>query len=42
MIVSSGQISSRTNVFIQSSCSWNSGSVSKSHAMAVSSVRFSA
>ena len=34
-IVSSGQISSRTKARIQSSCSWNSGSVEKSHAMAV-------
>src|SRR5919202_4707386 len=32
-IVSSGQISSRTNCRIQSSFSWNSGSVEKSHAM---------
>ena len=32
-IVSSGQISSRTNSRIQSSCAWNSGSVEKSHAM---------
>src|SRR4051794_39618892 len=31
---SSGQISSRTNSPIQSSCSWNSGSVEKSHAIA--------
>src|SRR4051794_33084732 len=31
--VSSGQISSRTKALIQSSCSWNSGSVEKSHAM---------
>src|SRR3954469_10183547 len=33
-MVSSGQISSRTNWRIQSSCSWNSGSVEKSHAIA--------
>src|SRR3954469_7971144 len=33
-IVSSGQISSRTNWRIQSSFSWNSGSVEKSHAIA--------
>ena len=32
--VSIGQISSRTNSRIQSSCSWNSGSVEKSHAIA--------
>ena len=32
--VSSGKISSRTNASIQSSFSWNSGSVLKSHAMA--------
>src|SRR6185312_12084217 len=32
-IVSSGQISSRTNSRIQSSFSWNSGSVENSHAM---------
>ena len=32
-IVSIGQISSRTNVRIQSSCCWNSGSVEKSQAM---------
>ena len=30
---SSGKISSRTNVSIQSSFSWNSGSVLKSHAI---------
>ena len=34
--VSSGQISSRTNARIQSSCSSNSGSVEKSHAIAAS------
>ncbi len=33
--VSIGQISSRTNSRIQSSCCWNSGSVEKSHAMSV-------
>src|SRR3954466_4867992 len=33
-MVSSGQISSRTNWRIQSSFSWNSGSVEKSHAIA--------
>src|SRR4051794_32644623 len=32
-IASIGQISSRTKSRIQSSCSWNSGSVEKSHAM---------
>ena len=32
-MLSIGQISSRTNARIQSSCSWNSGSVEKSHAM---------
>src|SRR5215210_2186792 len=32
--VSTGQISSRTNSRIQSSCAWNSGSVEKSHAIA--------
>src|SRR5919201_2957968 len=36
-IVSIGQISSRTNARIQSSFSWNSGSVEKSHAMSPSS-----
>src|SRR4051794_34199882 len=36
-IVSSGQISSRTNSAIQSRCAWNSGSVEKSHDMVVRS-----
>src|SRR5215218_2365755 len=38
--VSIGQISSRTNSRIQSSCSWNSGSVEKSHAIAYRLLRF--
>src|SRR3979490_3405849 len=36
--VSIGQISSRTNSRIQSSCAWNSGSVEKSHAISLSFV----
>ena len=40
--VSIGQISSRTNSRIQSSCCWNSGSVEKSHAIAYRLLRFAA